>query len=165
MLTSFRAVYNSRALCNMWLRLLGAFTWLQVTLCCRLASMRARCHAAEMLSQEGCTLQGVYWITTGCTGTPARKAPVLKGSRQCPLVVVPCLHPPAVRQALHEAGKGCAIAGCTLAWLPRLLLFGRAACSAVRQVSPACTCWHCLEAEADRWSRSVYSMEILTSQH
>ena len=52
--------------------------------------MRVTCHTAEMLSQAGCTECQVYWITHGCTGTPARKAPVLKGSKQCPFVVVPC---------------------------------------------------------------------------
>lgn len=33
----------------------------------------------------------LYCSTTGCTGTPARKAPVLNGSRPLPLVVVPCV--------------------------------------------------------------------------
>ena len=62
-----------------------------VTSCCRLASIRVTCQIAEMLSQAGCTVWQVYWITCGCTGTPAKKAPDLKGSRQCPFVVVPCI--------------------------------------------------------------------------
>ena len=66
-------------------------TWLQVTLCRRLASRRPTWRTADMLSHEGCMLRGVYRMTTGCTGAPARKAPVLKGSRQCPFVVVPCV--------------------------------------------------------------------------
>lgn len=31
-----------------------------------------------------------YCMSTGCTGTPARNAPLLNGSRYLPLVVVPC---------------------------------------------------------------------------
>ena len=38
-------------------------------------------------------MQGLAWRyfkTMGCTGQPARKAPDLNGSRNCPFVVVPC---------------------------------------------------------------------------
>ena len=58
--------------------------------------MRKMCHSAPTLSQAGDTLSGPYLMITGCTGAPARKAPVLNGRMHFPFDVVPC------KRAAHE---------------------------------------------------------------
>lgn len=55
-----------------------------------LASMRNTCQKAVTLSQAGDTVSGPYFRITGCTGAPARNAPVLNGNMYFPFVVVPC---------------------------------------------------------------------------
>lgn len=68
----------------------GCITCLAVTEWKGLASSRNTCQRAVTLSQAGDTLSGPYFNITGCTGAPARKAPVLNGSRHLPFEVVPC---------------------------------------------------------------------------
>lgn len=52
------------------------------------------CKDYGMTAMHGLDLIGItlpYFKTIGCTGNPAKKAPVLKGKRKLPFVVVPCM--------------------------------------------------------------------------